>query len=78
MRMTSNTCHHCAGVLIDEPLPEYNGELDDTDRPAWLEYDGTKYFIRCKECSATNLLVVSRDPIGTPVLTVTRAIMDDE
>ena len=80
MRMTSNTCNHCAGILVDEPLPENNGNgtLDDADRPSWLEYDGTKYLIRCRQCSATNLLVISKDPNGIPVLTITRAMMEDE
>ena len=80
MRMTSNTCGNCGGVLVVEPLPEYsgNGALDETDRPSWLEYDGNKYFIRCQQCSATNIVIISEDPGGTPVLTVSRAMMEDE
>ena len=80
MRMTSNTCRNCGGILVDEPLSEYNGNTtsDGADRPSWLEHDGDRHFIRCKQCSATNILIISEDPDGTPVLTITRTIMDDE
>lgn len=80
MRMTSNTCRNCGGDLVEEPLPEYNrkGPLDGNDRPSWLEYDGMKHFIRCKQCSATNILIISDDPDGTPVLIISRAMMGDE
>lgn len=80
MRMTSNICRKCGGVLVDAPLSDYSGKgtLDSTDRPPWLEYDGTKHFIRCKQCSATNIVIISKDPSGTPVLTITRAILEDE
>jgi len=74
MRMTSNTCRNCGGILVDEQQEA----LEGTDRPSWLEYDGMKHYIRCQQCSATNILMISEDPDGTPVLTVTRAIMDDE
>ena len=73
MRMTSNTCRNCGGNLVDD-LGE---TLDGTDGPPWLEYDGTKYFIRCRQCSAMNLLVITKDPSGTPVITITRAMMED-
>ena len=80
MRMTSNTCRICEGILVDEPLSEYtgNGTLEGTDRPFWLEYDGAKNFIRCQQCSATNIVIISKDPDGSPVLTITRAIQEDE
>ena len=80
MRMTSTMCRNCGGPLVDEPLQECNGKetLDGTDKPTWLEYDGIKYSIRCQQCSATNILIISEDPSGTPVLTISRAIMDDE
>lgn len=80
MRMTSTTCRNCGGSLVDEPLPEYNHEqsLNGDDPPSWLEYDGMKHFIRCNQCSATNILIISEDPDGTPVITITRAIMDDD
>lgn len=80
MRMTSNTCRNCGGVLVHEPLSEYNGNgtLDETDRPSWLEYDGNKHFIRCQQCSATNIVLITKDPGGTPVLTGSRAMMEDE
>ncbi len=80
MRMTtSNTCRNCGGILVDEPLSEYNGNgtLDGTDKPSWLEYDGAKHFIRCQQCSATNILIISKDPDGSPVLTISRAMMED-
>jgi hypothetical protein len=77
--MTSNTCRNCGGTLVDAPLTEYGRRevLDGSDKPAWLDYDGTKHFIRCSQCSAANILIISEDPDGTPVLTITRAIMDD-
>jgi len=80
MRMPSTTCRNCAGNLVDEPLPEYQNKesLDGNDTPSWMEYDGMKHFIRCKQCSATNILIISEDPDGTPVLTITTAIMDDD
>ena len=80
MSMTSNTCRNCGGILVDEPLSEYNGNgtLDGTDRPLWLAYDGAKHFIRCQRCSATNIVIISKDPNGSPVLTISRAIMEDE
>lgn len=80
MRMTSNACGNCGGVLVAEPLSGYsgNGALEGTDRPSWLEYDGNKHFIRCRQCSATNIVIVSEDPSGTPVLTVSRTMMEDE
>jgi hypothetical protein len=80
MRMTSNTCRNCGGILVTEPLSEHNGNgnLDSSNRPSWLEYDGAKYFVRCQQCSATNILVISEEPSGTSVLTITRAMMDDE
>jgi len=74
MRMTSNTCRNCGGILVDE-LQE---TLEGTERPPWLEYDGMKHFIRCKQCSATNILMISDDPDGTPVCTISRAIMEDD
>ena len=74
MRMTSNTCRNCGGILVDEKKQT----LDGRDRPSWLEYDGNKHFIRCQQCSATNILIMSEDPSGTPVLTITKAIMEDE
>ena len=74
MRMTSNTCRNCGATLVED-LKE---NLDSTDRPPWLEYDGSKYFIRCQQCSGTNILIMSKDPDGTPVLTVSRAIMEDD
>lgn len=79
MRMTSNACRNCGGILVDEPLSDYNGNgtLDGTDKPSWLEYDGNKHFIRCQQCSATNIAIISKDPDGSPVLTVSRAIMED-
>jgi hypothetical protein len=78
--MTSTTCRNCGGSLVDEPLPELDKRetLEGADRPSWLEYDGTKHFIKCLQCSATNILIISEDPDGTPVLTITRAMMDDE
>lgn len=81
MRMTSNTCRNCEGNLLNVPMSEYegNGTIEGTaDRPPWLEYDGTKHFIRCQQCSATNILIISEDPSGTRVLTISRAIMEDE
>jgi len=80
MRMTSTTCRNCGGILVDPPLPEYKERetLDGDGRPSWLEYDGTKHFIRCSQCSATNIFIISEDPDGTPVLTITRAMIDDE
>ena len=36
MRMTSNICRNCGGMLVHD-LKE---TLDGTDRPPWLEYDG--------------------------------------
>ena len=79
MRMTSNRCRNCGEVLVDEPLSKYNGKgsLDGADRPFWLEYDGAKHFIRCHRCSATNILIISKDPSGSPVLTISRAMMED-
>ena len=73
MRMTSNTCRNCGATLVEE-LKE---APDGTHRPPWLEYDGSKHFIRCQQCSATNILIMSEDPHGTPVLTVSRALMED-
>jgi hypothetical protein len=80
MRMTSNGCRNCGGILVDEPLSGYNGNgtLDDTDRPFWLEYDGDKHFIRCQQCSATNIVIISKDPDGSPVFTISRAMMEDD
>lgn len=80
MRMTSNACANCGGVLVAEPSSGYSGSgvLDGSDRPAWLEYDGNKHFIRCPQCSATNVVILSEDPGGTLVLTVTRAMLEDE
>lgn len=80
MRMTSNTCRNCGGDLVDEPLSEYNGSgvLEGIDRPSWLEYDGNKHFIKCQQCSATNIVIISEDTDGNLVLTVTRAMMEDE
>jgi hypothetical protein len=80
MRMTSNTCRNCGGTLVGEPLSGYNGNgmLDNTDKPSWLEYDGAKHFIKCQQCSATNILVISEDPNGTSVLTITRAMIEDD
>jgi hypothetical protein len=80
MRMTSTTCYNCGGLLLEEPLLEYDKKemLDDADRPSWLEYDGNNHFITCQQCSAMNIVVISEDPDGIPVLTVTRAIMDDQ
>lgn len=79
MRITSNTCYNCGGLLLEEPLLEYDKKeiLDDTDRPSWLEYDGDNHFIKCQQCSATNIVIISEDPDGIPVLTITRAILDD-
>ena len=74
MRMTSNTCRNCGAVLVDEVTEA----LDVSDRPSWLEYDGSKYFIRCPQCSATNIIIIHKDPNGTPVLTISRAIQEDE
>jgi hypothetical protein len=78
MRMTSNTCCNCGGILVNEPLSESNGNTTSggTDIPSWLEHDGDRHFIRCKECPAKNILIISEDPSGTPVLTVSRAIID--
>jgi hypothetical protein len=80
MRMTSTTCYNCGGLLLEEPLLEYDKKemLDDADRPSWLEYDGNNYFITCQQCSAMNIVIISEDPDGIPVLTITRAIMDDQ
>jgi hypothetical protein len=80
MRMTSNTCRNCGGVLVNEPLSEYDGNttFDGIDRASWLEHDGDKHCIRCQQCSVTNIVVISEDPDGTQVLTITRAIMDDD
>lgn len=80
MRMTSTACRNCGGILVEAPLSEYdgNGTFEGADRPSWLEYDGMKHFIRCSQCSATNIFIISKDPDGTPVLTITRAIMEDE
>jgi len=77
--MTSNACRNCGGTLVDAPLTQYNKKelLDVADRPSWLEYDGTKHFVRCSQCSATNILIISEHSDGTPVLTITSAIMDD-
>lgn len=79
MRMTSNACRNCGGDLVVEPLSEYkgNGTLEGTYRPSWLEYDGNKHFIKCQQCSATNIVIISQDPSDTPVLTISRAIMED-
>jgi len=79
MRMTSTTCRNCGGSLVDEPLPINidRKTLEGSDKPSWLDYDGTKHFIRCSQCSATNIFIISEDPDGTPVLTITRAMMDD-
>jgi len=79
MRMTSTTCYNCGGLLLEEPLRECDNKemLDDADRPSWLEYDGNNHFIKCQQCSATNIVIISEDPNGMPVLTITRAIMDD-
>ena len=80
MRLTSTTCRNCGGILLDASLSEYNEDetLDVNDRPSWLEFDGTKHFIRCPQCAATNILSISEDSSGTPVLSITRAIMEDE
>jgi hypothetical protein len=77
--MTSTTCRNCGGNLVDGPLPEIKEKetLEGADRPSWLEYDGTKHFIRCSQCSATNIFIIGEDPDGPPVLTITRAIIDD-
>ena len=74
MRMTSDNCRNCGATLVDD-LEE---SLDGTDKPPWLQYDGSKYFISCQQCSATNILIMHKDPSGTPVLTISRAIMEDE
>jgi len=74
MRMTSNTCRNCGAILVDEMTEA----LEVSDRPSWLQYDGSKHFIRCQQCSATNILIMSKDPDGTPVLTISRAIQEDE
>lgn len=73
MRMTSTTCRNCGGILADvqNQIPE------GSDRPPWLEYDGAKHFIRCQQCSATNVLIISEDPSGTPVFAISRAIIDE-
>jgi len=80
MRMTSTTCRNCEGILPNAPLSENNAKetLDYTNTPSWLEYDGTKHFIRCPQCSAKNIAIISTDPSGTPVLTITRVIMEDD
>jgi hypothetical protein len=80
MRMTSDTCRNCGGIFVNEPSSQYKGNatLDGTDRPPWLEYDGAKHFIRYQRCSATNILIISKDPDGSPVLTISRAIMEDQ
>jgi len=70
MRLTSNTCRICGATLADE-LKE---TLEGNDKASWLEYDGSDYFIRCQQCSATNILIMSEDPNGTQVLTISRAI----
>ena len=78
MRITSNTCYNCGGLLLEEPLLECDKkEILDDARPSWLEYDGDNHFIKCQQCSATNIVIISEDPDGIPVLTITRAIMDD-
>ena len=74
MRMTSNICRNCGGMLVHD-LKE---TLDGTDRPPWLEYDGIKHYITCQQCSAINILIISEDPNGTSVLTVGKAIMEDD
>jgi hypothetical protein len=74
MRMTSNTCRNCEAILVDE-LKE---TLEGNERPSWLQYDGSKHFIRCRQCSATNILIMQKDPSGTQVLTISRAIQEDE
>jgi len=74
LKMTSNACRNCGATLLDEPKEA----IDGPDRPSWLEYDGSKYFIRCQQCSATNILIISDDPDGRPVVTISRAIMEDD
>jgi len=71
--MTSNTCRNCGATLVEE-LQE---TPDDAEKPSWLEYDGSKYFIKCQQCSATNIIIMHKDPHGTIVLTVSRAMMED-
>ncbi len=68
------TCRNCGAILVDDPKEP----LEGNDRPSWLQYDGSKYFITCRQCSATNIFIMHKDPDGTPVLTVSRAIMEDE
>ena len=80
MRMTSTSCRNCAGTLYIGSPPENNGteRLDCTNMPWTLEYDGATHFMSCPHCSAKNIAVVCTDPGGTPVITINRAIMDDE
>ena len=75
MRMTSTTCRNCEGVLCENEEIE---RLDSSNMPSWLQYDGTKYFIRCPQCSAKNIVIRSTDPTGMIVLTITRVVMEDD
>ena len=80
MRITSNTCLNCGGTLIAEPFSTDvgKGTIDGADCPSWLEYDGNKHYIKCQQCSATNIVIIREDSIGTSILTVSRAMMEDE
>lgn len=78
--MTSTTCRICDASLRNGTSSESDEKqtLESSKQPYKVEYDGSKRFITCPQCSAKNIVILSTDPDGNSVITITRAIMDDD
>lgn len=78
--MRPGHCRLCCGVLFLDVTIDENGQasfLSENNEVEWERF-GTKYSIRCPQCSAKNTAVKVNFPGGSQGLEIIAAEMQDE